>query len=107
MAAIRYGHDFWARAVAEVEGGARVVDVARRLGVNAGTLAWWRRNLRQKREKQPVRTTFLPVVAAERAVAVAAVETLELTVGSVQIRVRVGTDVEYVAGLVRAINERC
>lgn len=99
---MRRGREFWRQLIAEVNGGARVADVARRHRVQAKTLSWWRWKLAGE---EPANTRFLPVVVSGpiattgRTVA----DFVQLRIGDVAIRVRTGTDVAYVAALVRAV----
>ena len=98
---------FWERLSAEAEKQG-VGTVAKRHGVRARTLTWWRWKL--KREG---------VVVARRAPKLLRVVTkdgpmggdhksgmLELAVGEVHVRIEPGTDVQYVAALVEAFR-RC
>lgn len=98
--AVRHDREFWERACGEVRRGARVCDVARRLGVKPRTLQWWSWKLRDQRTAEAAK--FLPVVAAEHGALVSRAA-LELETNGVGIRVEVGTDVQYVAALVAAI----
>jgi len=103
----RHDRGFWERACGEVERGATVSEVARRLGVRAGTLSWWRWNLRRQ-EPEPrrkKRTAFLPVVVAEPTHPTATA--VEVEASGVRLRVEVGTDIRYVAALVAAIRAPC
>lgn len=96
---VRHDREFWERACREVRRGARVAEVARRLGVRPRTLQWWSWKLR--REQGVQQGEFLPVVVAEgTAMSAAAVE---LETNGVRIRVELGTDVGYVAALLAAI----
>jgi transposase-like protein len=84
-----------------------VADVARRLGVRAGTLSWWLWKLRREAPKpgRQRRTEFLPVVIAQPVRSAPAV--LELEASGVRLRVEAGTDVRYVVELVAAIRATC
>jgi transposase-like protein len=70
---VRRNREFWERAVREVERGAAVSAVARRLAVRPGTLSWWRWHLRNDRETRETaqrrprvaKAEFLPVVVAQ------------------------------------------
>ena len=83
-------------------------EVARRLGVRAGTLSWWCWKLRGSAPRPRRRSVakFLPVVVAEQAVAMALAD-VAIEASGVRLRVAVGTDVEYVSTLVAAIRRRC
>jgi transposase-like protein len=107
--AARHDRQFWERASREVDGGSRVADVARRLGVRAGTLSWWRWRLHREAPPPARRggAEFLPVVIAEPARVLQASAVEVETSGGVRVRVELGTDVGYVASLVAAIRSRC
>ena len=106
MPVIRHDREFWERACCEVERGAAISAVARRLGVRAGTLSWWRWNLRQQvARRDERRAEFLPVVVAEPVGPKSAA--VEIEAGGVRLRVEVGTDIRYVAALVAAIRTTC
>ena len=99
---------FWEQLVATVEAGANLHAVARRHGVNASTLAWWRTVFR--REGRVGTPRLLPVVVRDEAVPAAEASSalpLELVLGGATLRVPVGTDVGYVAALARALGEAC
>lgn len=105
----RHARSFWEQRVAEVERGAPLEAVARRHGVNARTLQWWRFELRRQSREQaapaPV-PTLLPVVVRGGPARMGGAQ-VEITVGRAAMRVPVGTDVEYVAALVGAVARRC
>ncbi len=98
---------FWQRLSAEAEKQG-VGAVAKRHGVRARTLTWWRWKLkrdgalvvRQAPRLLRVVTKDGPVGGNHRAGAV------ELAVGDIRVRVEPGTDVQYVAALVDAFR-RC
>ena len=96
----RHPRAFWIEAVAELDAGASVDEVARRRRVNAGTLRWWRTELRRQARRPP---RLLPVIAAP----IVTTRAIEVTVGSAVLRIEPGTDVSYVAALVRAIGTAC
>lgn len=107
---VRHDHEFWERACREIRRGGRVSEVAARLGVRSGTLSWWLWKLRGERSgrKAGARTRFLPVVVSEPlATTPTPARGLTLEVGGVRVHVEVGTDVAYVAALVRAIRAAC
>jgi transposase-like protein len=99
---VRHDREFWERACREIRRGAKIEDVARRLGVRPRTLQWWSWKLRDESVKP---AEFLPVVVAERTTAVAT--PIELETNGVRLRVEGGTDVRYVAALVAAIRSAC
>jgi hypothetical protein len=81
-----------------------VVEVARRLGVNARTLQWWRWRIERERSPEPV--GFVPIAEA-RAVGPVSTTSVEVEVSGVRFRVEPGTDVQYVAALVAAVRAAC
>ena len=89
--------------VAEVSGGARVADVARRHRVQPKTLAWWRWRLRS----EPVSAPMLLPVVLRSAPSAAIPDHIELRVCDVIVRVAVGTDVTYLAALVAELRAGC
>ncbi len=101
---IRHDREFWKRACREVRRGARVEDVARRLGVRPRTLQWWGWKLQRERSTEPAE--FLPVVVTEDTAQISTAA-LELETNGVRIRVELGTDVGYVTALVTAIRAAC
>ncbi len=111
---IRRGREFWERAVRELERGASVSEVARRLGVKPATLSWWRWQLRSegtkaepgRRREREAGAEFLPVVVAP-SVEIGRAGLVEIDVGSARVRVEVGVDVNYVSALVRALGSAC
>ncbi len=107
MPVARHERGFWEPACREVDRGAKVGEVARRLGVRGGTLSWWRWKLRQegRTPRRARRAAFLPVVVAEATLAAPAV--VELEANGVTLRVELGTDIRYVAALVAAIRTTC
>jgi transposase-like protein len=103
----RHDRGFWERACDEVERGAKVAEVAGRIGVRAGTLSWWLWKLRREvaKGRRRKRTSFLPVVVAQPVRSAPAI--VELEASGVRLRVEVGTDVRYVADLLAAIRAAC
>jgi transposase-like protein len=101
---VRHDREFWERACGEVLRGAKVGDVAPRLGVRPRTLQWWSWKLR--RESTARSPEFLPIVISEHAPAISTAA-MELETSGVRIRVELGTDVQYVAKLVAAIRAAC
>lgn len=109
MARVRRGKEFWKKLASEVRGGpGSVAEVASRYGVSAKYLSYWLWKLRRDGElpKGRGRARMLPVVV-ERTAANWQPSQVEIAVGAVSIRALVGTDVEYVASLVRAIGRQC
>jgi len=115
---VRHSREFWERATREVERGAAVAEVARRLGVRPGTLSWWRWHLRNEQPKREQRqgrgrastpiakAEFLPVVVAQP-VPAGRGGLVEIDAGGGRLRVEVGVDVRYVAALVQALRSAC
>lgn len=118
----RRGREFWERASAEVDAGATLDTVARRLGVKVNTLKWWRWRLRadQRKSKSSSRRKavgklprrrakpqghFLPVVVRDVPAPVA--DAVAVVVDGVRIHVPIGADPIYVARLVEALRARC
>ena len=102
----RHSRSFWEQRDLEVERGAPLETVARRHGVKAKTLQWWRYELRRARRGAESLPALLPVVVRDRPEAHASAP-VEIAVGRSVVRVTVGTDVEYVAALVGAMGRRC
>lgn len=101
--AVRHDREYWERACREVRRGAKIADVARRLGVKPRTLQWWSWKLRDGLSTE--RAEFVPVVVAEPAAMARAA--LELETLGVRIRVEHGADIRYVAALIAAIRAAC
>ena len=98
----RHPRPFWEKLVAEVEAGSAMAAVARRHSVRATTLRWWRTQIRKRVRASSVRiipVTIPPFLAPERLI--------EMAVGELVLRVQVGTSVDYVAALVRALKQEC
>lgn len=109
MARVRRGREFWKKLASEVRGGpGSVAEVAGRYGVSAKYLSFWLWKLRREGElpKSRSRARMLPVVV-ERAAVAWQPSQVEIAVGGASVRALVGTDVEYVASLVRAIGRQC
>lgn len=105
------GHtaEWWAARVDELAtvGDARVV--AKRHGVKARTLIWWRSELR-KRGRKEARPRLLPVVvAAETSAASSGRDEIEVFVelGSTRVTVRGAITAEHLAAIVRASPRSC
>ena len=80
-----------------------VVAVAKRHGVKARTLSWWKWRLRSNRAKRRSSTPRLVRVMTTEALTVTTPQYVELSVDGVGIRVDVRCSVEYLAQLVRAL----
>ena len=88
--------------VAEIQAGASLRDVAARHRVNAATLRWWTGRLRS----EPVPTPLRLVEVEARTVPLVA-RAIELETSGVVLRIEEGTDIAYVAALVRALRAAC
>ena len=102
--ATRHPRSFWKRLVAETERGGTVGSVARRNGVRAGTLTWWRWRLRHEEASSGGAPQLLPVVVESPRPDAGPIE---IAVADVRLRVEVGSDVAYVATLVGALRTGC
>jgi transposase-like protein len=100
---MRRDREFWQQAISELKGGETIAVVARRHGVRAKTLAWWKWKLGSERMRSP---QLLPVVVRQ-AEARASAMSIELRVGEVRVLIESGTDVKYVADLVSALQGAC
>ncbi|WP_438017763.1 helix-turn-helix domain-containing protein [Sorangium sp. So ce315] len=86
---------FWEQLVAEVEGGARQAEIARRYGISVSNLARWARRLKEERP----RAQLLPV----RVTAGPSRRPCGLLVDGVRLEFEEGTDPAYVAAVARAL----
>ena len=98
---------FWCELLSKVDAGETVSSVARRHGVNAGTLKWWRTKLRREMTSGP---RLVPLVVRPLAPKVRSAEvrsggnaSIEIVAGKTIVRVAVGSDIEYVKALVVAL----
>jgi len=103
----RHVASWWAKRVEELARGADAADVARRHGVEARTLVWWRSELARRGRKRRASTPrLLPVVvdASLCAVSGARDDTLEVVVelGSARVVVRGAIRPEHLAAMVAA-----
>jgi transposase-like protein len=91
--------EVWERAIALIESGSTTrAEVAAKLGVSESAVGYWVTKLRRE-GKTAQRAELLPVRVTGQIVSSA----IEIRTGAVTISVREGTDVEYVAELVRAL----
>ena len=97
----RHPRSYWEKLVAEVEAGIPAFTVARRHGVHARTLGWWRTQLRRA---APTSVRLVPVVAPSGHVSG---RHIEISLGAAALRIEEGTDVDYVAAVVRALTRTC
>lgn len=98
----RHPRSFWVKLVAEVDSGSPADAVARRHGVNCGTLKWWTYQLRAH-ARSASEPSFLPIVVRDEPARGNGV--VEVLVGDVVVRVTTGTDPRYVAALAGALRE--
>jgi transposase-like protein len=104
---MRHTAEWWAKRVDEIEVGGDVTEVAAKHAVKAGTLRWWRTEIRRRRKTEP---RLLPVVVAEPARRAAPAATdLELVVeiGASRLTLRGAVTPEHGAALVSALARGC
>jgi len=89
--------------IREVKQGASIADVARRHSVQTQGIYRWRRKLARSPSEPP---EFLPVVVRD-ARTQPAPGFLDLIVGGARLHIEVGTNVDYIAEVVRALERRC
>jgi len=103
---VRRGRAFWEALSVEVDRGAATAAVARRHGVRAATLTWWRWKLRSDARQHP---RLLPIVVEGELQAAPApgpgTDVFEVVVAGVTVRVAGGADVRYAAALVAALRD--
>jgi transposase-like protein len=111
MAKRRLARAEWEELVREAEAGVTVDHVARRHGVKVGTLKWWCWKLRRgKVARRATKATvqMVPVRVRESARLIEPTDdVVEILVRGALVRVRVGQDVAYIAGLAAALAARC
>jgi transposase-like protein len=109
MAQRRRSREEWKELVREVDGGDSIEQVAKRHGVRARTLAWWRWQLRRGivARSATKAVQMVPVRVREEPAVVAADDVVEVLVRGALVRVRIGQDPRYVAELAAALRERC
>jgi transposase-like protein len=112
MAHRRRSREEWKELVREVEAGDSIDQVARRHSVRAGTLKWWRWQLRRGTvarsatkavQMVPVRVRQAPPVTPVTPVD----DVVEVLVRGAMVRVRIGQDPRYIAELAAALGDRC
>ena len=108
----RHRADWWAKRIEELAKGGDAEEIARRHGVKARTLIWWRSQLRKKaRETTGRRPRLLPVVvrSAARAVPAAPESALEVfvEVGDARMTLRGAVRPEHLAAIVSASARAC
>lgn len=109
MAHRRRSREEWKELVREVEAGDSIDQVALRHGVRAGTLKWWRWQLRRgtvaRSATKAVQMVPVRVRPGQRDSAVD--DVVEILVRGALVRVRIGQDPRYIAELAAALGERC
>ena len=109
----RHRADWWAKRIEELAQGGDAQEIARRHGVKARTLIWWRSQLRKRaRERTGRKPRLLPVVvrsAAGRAVPAAPESGLEVfvEVGGARMTLRGAVRPEHLAAIVSASALAC
>lgn len=104
MAGERRTRAWWLEAVGRWRrSGLTVSEFAAQEGLQPRTLQWWSSQLRGTRAKHG-RTAVIPIeISVPRGEAIAVPSSLVIAVGDAVLRCEVGTDVSYVASLVRAL----
>lgn len=99
----------WAVVLAKFEAsGETIADFCARRRLSSRTLTWWRWRLRrERREVRETKEVRLVAVDVPRPSLVGVAGAVGIVLGELEIRVDVGTDVAYVAGLVAALRARC
>lgn len=102
----RSGREYWESVVSELEAsGLTHADFARQRRIKVGSLRGWLYRLRRERDRsEPVRLLPVTVVPSSAPTAHGLVE---VDVAGAVVRVSVGTDLAYVAGLVARLRDQC
>ena len=108
----RHRADWWAERLDELAEGGDAEEVARRHGVRARTLLWWRSQLRRRPPaKSSKRPRLLPVVvrSAARPVGATPESALEVVVevGTTRMTLRGAVTAEHLAAIVAASSRAC
>jgi transposase-like protein len=107
---MRHTAQWWAERVAEFAQTGDARAVARRHGVNEGTLGWWRSELR-RRAREGSGPRLLPVVVRTAPPRVPAVQAGELEVfveiGATRMTMRGAVSAEHLAAVVSASTRSC
>jgi transposase-like protein len=102
-------HDaaWWAERLEELAQGGDANEIARRYGVRARTLIWWRSELRRRAGKRS-KQRLLPVVVGPRQIEPARAE-LEVVVetGATRMILRGAVGAEHLAAIVTASTRAC
>jgi transposase-like protein len=116
VAGERHTRAFWKRLSSKVDRGASIASTAKRYGVRAKTLSWWRWMLRRDDKKRasakrhPATAQLLPIVVRDEAMRepLRGADPIAIAVcNGIAFRVPVGSDVVYVAALVAAVRKTC
>ncbi len=108
----RHRAEWWAKRIEELAQSGDAEEIARRHGVKARTLIWWRSQLRKKaRERTGGKPRLLPVVVrsaprAGRAPAESALEVF-VEVGAARMTLRGAVTAEHLAAIVSASARAC
>jgi hypothetical protein len=106
----RHGAEWWAKRVEELDRGGDPEGVARRHGVRARTLIWWRSELRKRGRTGPG-PRLLPVVVSavppRAAAALADVLEVFIEIGVTRITMRGAVSAEHVSAIVTASTRAC
>lgn len=106
----RHGAEWWAERIEELAQTGDAEGIARRHGVRAKTLRWWRSELRRRgRKPSPVATRLLPVVVSSAPPRTVASSDLEVVVevGPMRMTMRGAVTAEHLAALVAASARAC
>ena len=107
----RHRADWWAERLEELAQGGDADEIARRHGVRARTLIWWRSQLPRKSRKTGKPPRLLPVVvrAAPRAVLAPVEFALEVfvEVGAARMTLRGAVTPEHLAAIASAAARAC
>lgn len=99
MANVRRGRAEWMKLVKQWRGGGEdAIVFATRHGVKVSTLRWWASELKKDRRAVPA----LREVVVDRTPA-KSIRTVSIILGSLEMRVEVGADPDYVASVAAAL----
>lgn len=108
-AGMRHRAEWWLKRVAEMARGVDAEEIARRHGVRAKTLVWWRSELARRARGEPSSNPRLLPVVVEPMVAAGVAEPIELAVqrGATRINVRGAMTAEHLAAAIAAAMRSC
>lgn len=109
---MRHRAEWWAKRVAEMGRAGDPEEIARRHGVRAKTLVWWRSELARRARETPTGSQrLLPVVVESPSLPQArvAAEPIELAVqrGATRVSVRGAMSAEHLAAAIAAAMRAC